>query len=802
MENKNYHFIGIGGIGMSALAKILLQKNQIVSGSDLKKSSITSELEKMGANIQIGHKSKNVDENKTIIISSAIDEKNEEFLKAKKLHLNIIHRSDLLNILMNEKKPLLVTGTHGKTTTTSLLTSVLLQDNLDPSFVIGGILLSHNTNGYFGKSKYFVAEADESDGSFLKTEAFGAIVTNLEEEHLNYWKNFENLKNGFLKFFSKNLNKENLFWCKDDKNLNIINPQGISYGFSKEADLKILSFKIFENFKTCFDIIYKGKHYKDIVLNLIGKHNVLNAASVFGLCINLNIDEKVIRKAFENFSGVSRRQQKILEHQKTSFFDDYGHHPTEIENTVLSFKNCIKERKLIAVFQPHRYSRLKDLLQEFSKCFDYVDELIITDIYSANENPIQNISEKTLVELIQKRNVDVKHIKDDLLQDYILKHVKPFDVVVAFGAGDISLKIRKIAENFSKKTDKKIKVGIIYGGISNEHDVSKMSCKNYITGFNPSLFELKFFKITKNGFWIFEKDGFLTSVADQCPKDLFSNEVLKELKSVDICFPIMHGPFCEDGTFAGFLDTLKIPYIGSNQIGAAVSMNKAICKHIAKANNIKTGSFYNIDQRDWKVMRDEILDKILKNLKFPLYVKPNHLGSSIGIKCVKNESELEASIDYILKFFDNSLIVEKEILGREIQTAVIGNEYIIVGDVGEIFTNGKFFDYNDKYLKAGVLSNPSADLDEKIKDEIKSIAKNIYKLCDLSGFARIDFFLTNENEVFFNEINPIPGFSSKNSLFPKMLEKANISLYEMIENFAVYALHKSRNNKKLIRQEI
>src|SRR3989304_306047 len=234
---KSYHFIGIGGIGMSAIAKLSLQKGFNVKGSDLNNSFILEKVKKNGATIQIGHKDEIVKEWDTIVVSTAIDVNNPEYKKAKNLNLKIVHRSDLLNEFTLDKLPILITGTHGKTTTSSLVAHVLSSLDLDPSFALGGILNSKNTNSNLGNGKYFVLEADESDGSFLKTKSFASIVTNLDKEHMSYWKNFDNLKNGFKKFY-ENANLENLFWCKDDKNLNELYKGGISYGFSKDADLK------------------------------------------------------------------------------------------------------------------------------------------------------------------------------------------------------------------------------------------------------------------------------------------------------------------------------------------------------------------------------------------------------------------------------------------------------------------------------------------------------------------------------------------------------------------------------------
>ncbi len=301
---NKYYLIGIGGIGMSALAHILKERNEIVLGSDKKNNTNVKRLKKKGVKVYLEHNSKNLDNEMKVVYSSGIDkEKNEEYLFAKDNKNTLWHRSDLLKYLMSEKKPILVAGTHGKTTTSSLLSYVLLCAKKDPSFAIGGIIKNEKNNARWGKGEYFVAEADESDGSFQKYNSYGAIITNIEEEHMSYWENKNNLLNAYYTFYKNVRSKELLFWCKDDKYLNEELPiEGVSYGFSKDADLRITSNK------DSFSINFLNKKYDSIECdNLVGKHNVLNAAAVFGLCIKLGIEEEIIRYAFKTFLGVNRR---------------------------------------------------------------------------------------------------------------------------------------------------------------------------------------------------------------------------------------------------------------------------------------------------------------------------------------------------------------------------------------------------------------------------------------------------------------------------------------------------------------
>lgn len=421
---------------MSALARLSLQKGDFVQGSDESSTLLTKQLEKEGATIFAGHSEKSIQEGLTVVYSSAIKQENPEWKRALELKLKIRHRSEFLQDLMNGYQALFVTGTHGKTTTTALLASVLMEANLDPSFVIGGLLRSTKTNAGFGKGSYFIAEADESDGSFLKGSPYGAILTNLEAEHLDYWKNFSALEKAFQEFCKKVQRKDLLFWCKDDPGLKKISPDGISYGFDPEADLRCLRFHQ-QGFQLVFDALLSGKKYSDIQVNLIGKYNILNALAVFGLCLKLNISESVIRKAFVEFCGTARRMEPVGELKGSYFYDEYAHHPTEISLTLKALRAAIFPKRLVAVFQPHRFTRVRDLGDAFPSAFEAADLLIVTDIYSAGEEPISGVDTPNFLRKILKVKPAL-YIPKASLKEGIFNHIRPGDTVVTLGAGDIT----------------------------------------------------------------------------------------------------------------------------------------------------------------------------------------------------------------------------------------------------------------------------------------------------------------------------------------------------------------------------
>lgn len=435
---QDYHFIGVGGIGMSALALILAERGAEVSGSDIAASHMTDALQKAGVNVMIGHSVKNICRPMTVVYSSDIKPDNPEYAEAKKQKLPLLHRSELLAALMENSLPLLVTGTHGKTTTSSLLAHVLKDAGLNPSFAIGGIVRSLGANGGHGDGHYFVAEADESDGSFLKYSGYGAIITNIDNDHMDYWKTEKELLAGFKKFEAQTISKDHLFWCGDDERLSSLNLKGVSYGFGEGCDLHIDSYAQ-AGWKMAYDLSFEGKKYQEIEIPLVGGHNVLNSSAVFGLGLRLGISEKLLRAAFIRFEGVSRRAEKKGEAGGICIYDDYAHHPTEIYATLRAIKRAIGGKRLIAVFQPHRYTRTKECMEQFPEAFEQADELIVTDIYGAREKPIEGVTTDALMKKIQGRYAGNAHyVPRGGLVDYLAGFLKSGDVLVTMGAGDIT----------------------------------------------------------------------------------------------------------------------------------------------------------------------------------------------------------------------------------------------------------------------------------------------------------------------------------------------------------------------------
>ncbi|OGL41024.1 MAG: UDP-N-acetylmuramate--L-alanine ligase [Candidatus Schekmanbacteria bacterium GWA2_38_11] len=447
-KDLKIHFVGIGGIGMSGIAEVLLNLGYKISGSDLKPSKITKRLAKLGAKIYKGHKAENVDGADVVVISSAVLKENVEVRSAAAKKITIIPRAEMLAELMRMKYGIAVAGAHGKTTTTSLISQILAHAELDPTVVIGGRLNSLGSNAKLGQGNFLVAEADESDGSFLRLSPSIAVVTNIDREHLDYYGSLQKIKETFLDFINKVPFYGVSVVCMDDENIQSIIPgiekRFITYGLKGQADYTANSIN-FSGFRSEFDVFEHNKILGRICLNISGTHNIYNSLAAVAVGIELGIKFGDIKEALERFSGIERRFQVKGQRHGVTVVDDYGHHPTEIRATLKSARENW-DGKIIVLFQPHRYSRTQDLMEEFFTSFYDADVLIITDIYAAGEKAIEGINSSKLYEgIIAHGHKNVIYMPDrkEILK-YIGKAASRGDLLITLGAGDVY----KIAELF------------------------------------------------------------------------------------------------------------------------------------------------------------------------------------------------------------------------------------------------------------------------------------------------------------------------------------------------------------------
>ena len=408
---NNIHFVGIGGSGMSGIAEVLFNLGYKITGSDKAESDITNRLSNMGIDIAYKHTSSNLKNAEMLVVSSAISENNPEIQEAKRNSIPILARAEMLSSLMNTKRGIAIAGTHGKTSTTSMIASIMSEANLDPTFINGGIINSFNSNAQLGKGEYLIAEADESDQSFLLLQPSMSIITNIESDHLvNYQNSFENLKLAFLDFIKKLPFNGMAIVCGDDPVIKELLPEFsrpyITYGFNQYNDY-VLSNYHSKDFKSSFNLKSESENL-DLSLNMLGRHNALNAAAASVLCIQEGIPTEVINSSLKNFMGINRRMQVLgkiaINGSSCILLDDYGHHPSEIKSTIESIRESFPNKELNMVFQPHRFTRTKDLFLEFVNVLMQVDNLTLLDIYSAGEPSIKGISSKALMKkLIDER---------------------------------------------------------------------------------------------------------------------------------------------------------------------------------------------------------------------------------------------------------------------------------------------------------------------------------------------------------------------------------------------------------------
>ncbi len=443
------HFVGIGGIGMSGLAQIMKNMGFNIQGSDQGKNKNTTNCSKLGIKVFLGHSKKNLKKVSLIVKSSAIKNNNIEIDYAKKKKLPIYSRADVLADVVSLKKNIVITGSHGKTTTTSLISKILSDQKLDPTIINGGVINSLRNNAKLGKGEWAILEADESDGSFLKLPFNYSVVTNLDHEHIDYYKNYRNLENSFIEFIEKTPPTGKTIICASNENLKKIlkkikNKNLLTYGDEKGVDYRISNLRFKVDY-SIFDLKYRDnnntkKKIKDIYVKLLGKHNIFNATAAVIVCINLGVPNDIIKKSLKSFTGVQRRMTKLFSRKNNDFYDDYAHHPTEIKSILSSVKNVYDKRKIIAVFEPHRYSRITSLKKEFSKSFSKADLVIMCPLYAAGEKKNSNFSLTNFGKLISNMsNTQVIMAKNqNELSQYLKKNLIKDELIIGMGAGLIS----------------------------------------------------------------------------------------------------------------------------------------------------------------------------------------------------------------------------------------------------------------------------------------------------------------------------------------------------------------------------
>ena len=442
---KNIHFIGVGGIGMSGIAEVLCNLEFQVSGSDLKKSKNTDRLEKLGAMIYEGHAAENVGDAQVVVYSSAVKADNPEVVLAKEKKIPVIPRAEMLAELMTLKPySVAISGSHGKTSTTSMVATILGFAGVEPTTIVGGVVDTLGSNAKLGTSDWFVTEADESDRSFLMLNPTIAVVTNIDREHMESYKGMEDVMQCFTDFVNKVPFYGACILCLDDPNVQSIIPlikrRRVTYGFTAQADVSARNISYDENFGSRFEVLKGTELLGEIKLPVPGKHNVYNALAATAVALELDTDFQTIAESFAKFKNANRRFEFKGKEKDIVVVDDYGHHPTEISATLSAAKNGSGGRRTVVVFQPHRYTRTSELMEDFARCFNNADALYILDIYAASEQPIEGVSAKVLTDNIKEfGHKNVQYIGDiQFAAKRVVADLQEGDLVITLGAGSIT----------------------------------------------------------------------------------------------------------------------------------------------------------------------------------------------------------------------------------------------------------------------------------------------------------------------------------------------------------------------------
>ena len=453
---ETIHFVGIGGAGMCGIAEVLANQGYKVTGSDIKASAVTERLVGLGVIVYIGHNASNIDHADVVVVSSAIDKTNPEIQAALAARLPVVRRADMLGELMRYRQSIAVAGAHGKTTTTSMLTMMLTEAGLDPTYVIGGKLNASGKNAALGQSRYLVAEADESDASFLSLRPMAAIVTNIDEDHMDtYEGSFEKLKQAYIQFLQNMPFYGLAAICGDDEVLfgmiDAIARPVLTFGLKEHNDVRAVDLVV-DGAKTHFTVLRKDREPLSLTLNVPGEHNVYNALAAITLATDEGVDDAAIIRALEKFAGVGRRFEKqaqvAIDDGDVLLIDDYGHHPTEVAATIKAARQSYPDRRLVLMFQPHRYSRTRDCFDDFVDVLSGVDELLLLDVYAAGEAPIVGADTKALARSIRHRGqVEPTLVDKNDLASTMKRVLKANDLLITQGAGNVGQICLELRDN-------------------------------------------------------------------------------------------------------------------------------------------------------------------------------------------------------------------------------------------------------------------------------------------------------------------------------------------------------------------
>jgi UDP-N-acetylmuramate--L-alanine ligase len=747
-DRDGFFLVGIGGAGMSALARMLYHRGFDVTGTDGQHSPEIDRLTSEGIECHVGHSADALTAEQALVVSDAIDlNASPEIAKARELGIPIVRRSQALGWLLKNYKVIAVTGTHGKTTTTAMLGCGLIEAGFDPLVVVGASIPDWGGPIREGNGEYAVVEACEAYDSFHDISPHIVVLTNLELDHVDFHGSYSNLRDSVVRFVESLPPDGWLVYCSEDRGAaevaELSSARAVPYGASEEWQRLIANMLGMESGLPPLP--------SERGLAIPGKHNLLNAAGALTAAALVRANLELVERALRSFQGAERRLQ-ILRQGDVTVVDDYAHHPSEVTASLSALREKYfgfgkPGRRLIVVFQPHLYSRTEPLIDEFAQALSLAEEVVLTDIYPAREDPLPGVSSARIAE---KLTVPVTYVPNRrLLPRVVAERAQPGDVIVGMGAGSIS----EFGPALVKEIDRQellrigarpLRVAILAGGDSAEREVSIHSGRAVQAamrrlGYEPVLIDASESLLSGEGL-----SGF---VGPNRP---------------DIVFLALHGTNAEDGAIQGLLELLHLPYIGSGIQSSAICMDKQLTKQILAANGIKTPNGQLLSSPDDSVV-----------ISVPLIVKPNEQGSTVGLSFVETSEELCPALRRAFAYGDK-VLVEEWIKGVEISTPVLNGDPLMPVEIAP--ATGKY-DFASKYLPGATEEIIPARLDQEILERAKEIALKAHQVLKCEGASRTDA-IVRDGEIYVLEVNSLPGLTPT-SLLPNSAQACGISFEEL-----------------------
>lgn len=741
------HFVGIGGSGMSAIARVLIREGREVSGSDRELSPTLDDLRKRGADVRTGHRAENVHGAACVIVTDAVElDTNPETREAKALGIPLVRRSQALGQIVNSRRPIAVTGTHGKSTTTALLSAILTDAGFDPLAVVGPSVENWDENVRLGRGEYAVVESCEAFDGFQDIEPFMVVLTNVEPDHLEFHGSLDALEDSIARFISKAQGEPKLVYCAEDDGASTIARRlggGVPYGFGLEP------------FNAFYDSGVLKTALGNIRLRIPGRHMALNALGAATAAFHLGVSPEHAVRSLERAPGCKQRLELIGEVRGVSVINDYAHHPTAIRASFEALREAYPNHRLVAVHQPHTYTRTRDMRKEFVEVLATADVVVLTDICPARERPIPGVSATLLVEDLESLGKEVHFVPSrHLLPRYVPTIVREGDVVTSFGAGNISSFAPEFYLELKRETEP-LRVSVFAGGESSEREISLLSGLMV-----AEALERKGYHVTMH-----DPNEVLLYWGDTHP--------LIGPGRPDIVFPALHGTGAEDGRVQALLELLHLPYVGSGVEACSLTMDKQRTKEMLRMEG-------------YLVPGGVILKKgeTLAEFPAPAIVKPNAQGSTIGLAFVESNEQLEPAIERAFKY-DDSVLIEEWLEGIEISVPVIEETSL---PAVEIVPRSGRYDFESKYTPGATEELVPARIPAEIANKAAEIAISLHKLFGLQDMSRTDMIVRG-SDIYILEINTIPGLTPT-SLLPRSAESVGIDFDSLCERILQSALRR------------